>query len=275
MKIGICYDPRLGKNIESFLNFASQWGFEYVLLKLDNPDLLGYLIKPPNPKFKKMLFEHDLKYIIHAPEIDVNPGSLNIFARHAARDILIKTVDIATEFMVKYVVISSSGLPYVYSPLERDKALANFVLTVRKAKEHADIHDVQFLIKNEGKSQNTPILDSPETLKYIAESLGVGIAFDAGNANSFGNSEQFVPKLGKHIKLVLLHDNKGGVNDYLPIGAGDLILERILYQLEDIGYDGPLIIENFDENEARVSKEVLDTALKEMTEKSKRKGSKK
>lgn len=271
MKIGLSLDPRLGKDIQSLLNFAEQWSFETVLLKMDHPDILAFLTKAVDPKFRRMLIDANLEYIVHMPEVNVDLASLNTFVRKMSRDVVLRAIQFTEEIGCRQLVISCPGLSYYYSPKQKERAVGNFVSSLRKVKEYADLKGITLLLKNEGKSENTNLIGDPNELKFIAEELGVYVAFDAGNAHSLGLSETFVTTLGDLIKVVLLHDNKGGKNEYMPLGAGDLLLERILYQLIDIKYTGPLIIENFEENEARVSKEVLDTAIKDLTEKTKRK----
>jgi sugar phosphate isomerase/epimerase len=76
----------------------------------------------------------------------------------------------------------------------------------------------------------------------------------------------FLERHGERVKEVHLHDavlpspEQGKqARDHLPLGQGELDHEALLYKLDEMGFDGCVIIENNSEADLRESLEKLQS----------------
>ncbi len=92
--------------------------------------------------------------------------------------------------------------------------------------------------------------DSVSTYARILEEVpGLEIHLDFGHAN-FGrdNGEDFCKYLGGHIKHVHFSDNRGKVDDHMPLGVGSVDWKKAVSALKSIGYDATITLEVFCED---------------------------
>ncbi|MBV9268282.1 MAG: sugar phosphate isomerase/epimerase [Acidobacteriaceae bacterium] len=92
--------------------------------------------------------------------------------------------------------------------------------------------------------------NSAEQLRDLLEPMPrVGLHLDIGHANlqvPHNTTEEILAAFGNRLKHVHLHDNKGGVADlHLPLGAGNVDVERAVRALQSCGYDGTITLEVF------------------------------
>jgi sugar phosphate isomerase/epimerase len=77
----------------------------------------------------------------------------------------------------------------------------------------------------------------------------IGLHLDIGHANlqvPYNTTEEILAAFGKRLKHVHLHDNKGGQADlHLPLGSGNVDLQRTVCALQSCGYDGTITLEVF------------------------------
>lgn len=76
----------------------------------------------------------------------------------------------------------------------------------------------------------------------VLDMMNVGLAVDPAHFAAMGEDPvAAIRQLGEAIAFVTLHDTDG-VNDNLPPGAGTLDYPAIFAALDEIGYDGPLVL---------------------------------
>jgi sugar phosphate isomerase/epimerase len=77
----------------------------------------------------------------------------------------------------------------------------------------------------------------------------LGLHLDIGHANlqvPFNTTEEILAAYGKRLRHVHLHDNKGGTADlHLPLGTGNVDLQKSVEALQKCGYDGTITLEVF------------------------------
>jgi sugar phosphate isomerase/epimerase len=147
---------------------------------------------------------------------------------------------------------------------------------------HVPLHDQDFLVEKNLESlrdlltaahkegvglmiENLPgELSTVSLLKRLLEPLPeLGLHLDIGHANLMlpeNTSDQIVATFSSRLRHVHLHDNKGGSVDlHLPIGVGNLNVERHLRVLKASGYDGTITLEVFtaDSHYLAYSRDVL------------------
>lgn len=82
--------------------------------------------------------------------------------------------------------------------------------------------------------------------RILEEVPGLQIHLDVGHANlGKDNGVSFCRHLGGHIKHVHFSDNKGGADDHLPLGVGNIDWGQAVSALKAIGYDGTITLEVF------------------------------
>jgi sugar phosphate isomerase/epimerase len=95
--------------------------------------------------------------------------------------------------------------------------------------------------------------NSAQQLRDLLEPMPqIGLHLDIGHANlqvSHNTTEEILAAFGDRLKHVHLHDNKGGHADlHLPLGAGNVDVERAVRNLQSCGYDGTITLEVFTED---------------------------
>jgi sugar phosphate isomerase/epimerase len=95
----------------------------------------------------------------------------------------------------------------------------------------------------------------------LLERHGTGICLDLGHlAWQDGGELAFLERHGERVREIHLHDavlpspGQGKrARDHLPLGQGELDHEALLRKLDEIGFDGCVIIENNSEADLRES----------------------
>jgi sugar phosphate isomerase/epimerase len=78
---------------------------------------------------------------------------------------------------------------------------------------------------------------------HVAERTGLGVIVDFGNCWMERDLREVLLAAGPHIALAQVCDVPIGVGGRVPFGEGDLPLERLLRDVTDAGYDGPIEFE--------------------------------
>ena len=68
---------------------------------------------------------------------------------------------------------------------------------------------------------------------------------DVAHAYLQGEIFQFIETFGSKIKHVHVSDNRGKADQHLPLGEGNINWSKVLDALEDVNYDGWLVIESY------------------------------
>ncbi len=91
-----------------------------------------------------------------------------------------------------------------------------------------------------------------------------GFCLDTGHLNLLGKNQGiFIRKLGKRIKVLHMHDNRGVQDEHLAPYTGSIIWKDVIGALRDIGYDGSLNFETFRQVEpSRTDAEIAPIYLK-------------
>jgi sugar phosphate isomerase/epimerase len=107
-----------------------------------------------------------------------------------------------------------------------------------------------------------------DLLHVIGEFDGeeVGVCLDTGHANLAGDIYDLPGQIGRRLRMLHVHDNRGGHDDHLPPGQGHINWPLLLSRLAEQKFEGPLILELSGEKdqpikqlrEARAGREVLE-----------------
>ncbi|MFN2343123.1 MAG: sugar phosphate isomerase/epimerase family protein, partial [Desulfonatronovibrio sp.] len=167
----------------------------------------------------KIFQDKELKVSVHMPFMDLNPGSLDKYVRHASEKRLAEAFNLARKYHPSHFIIHSGYRPGAdddYSRwLNNSASTLNNVLELSK--------DVPVYLENVYEQDPIFIKD------LINELHGkVGFCFDLGHWFSFGQGKKnedlgyWLQSLAPYLKHLHLHDNFGDIDDHLGMGTGKI-----------------------------------------------------
>lgn len=165
------------------------------------------------------LAQHGLRCTIHAPFMDLNPGSVDRAVREVTRQRVEQTLAVA-DILRPEVIVFHPG----YSRLTYGSAVETWVNNC--------VDFWQALLPCVRTSGCRIALENifeeePSTLRRVLDLIDdplVGHCFDSGHFNMFAtvSLEQWFFELGDRIVESHLHDNHGQADEHLPVGEGQI-----------------------------------------------------
>lgn len=152
---------------------------------------------------------------IHAPFMDLNPGSPERLIREATRHRFHQVLDAAAILKPRVIVFHPGYDRWRYGD-HQDVWLNNTVDTFRSVLDRCTAIGCIVAVENIFEEE-------PSTLKALFEALpGLTHCFDAGHWNLFGKvgMEEWFAEIGAKIGEVHIHDNNGTRDDHAPVGEG-------------------------------------------------------
>lgn len=236
MEIGVANYPAFSLSPQEFFKLARKLEVKYIEVKLDDKKFCDFLAK--GGKFPKAF-----RYTCHLPFIDVNLGNPNLELRGCFEAFLRKSIFMAKEFGAEIVVCHAGRLSRDYPANLLAKARGEAASSLKKLFETSRKLGVEFTIENDHNSPNLSLAGRPREVLEMANKVGCGVTLDLGHANTFEDPENFIKALGKKIINIHVHDNNGKKDQHLAVGKGKIKFEKIFRVLNEIGWNGPLIIE--------------------------------
>jgi sugar phosphate isomerase/epimerase len=127
---------------------------------------------------------------------------------------------------------------------DRDYLIRRNLDSIRELTDFAAQHQVELMIENLPRDFN-----SAEQLGELLDPMPeLGLHLDIGHANletPYNTTEEILRRYGKRLRHVHLHDNRGGEDLHLPLGAGNVDVGRHLAALKACGYDRTITLEVF------------------------------
>lgn len=176
---------------------------------------------------------------LHAPFLDLVPGSLEAEVVELSRKQHREAINIAGILGAQRIVFHSGFNPLIRGPQYFDPWLTR---TCRYFSALLEEHPgFIFLIENMWE----PTIDPLIALVDRINSPNLRICFDAGHARVWGKDppEEWLPKIGMRLGHVHLNDNDGTWDQERALGAGGVPHEKIIEQMNGMGFFGPMTIE--------------------------------
>lgn len=179
---------------------------------------------------------------IHAPFMDLNPGSEEPLIREATRR-RFRQVSAAALILKPRSIVFHPGYDRWRYGEKQSAWLGHSLETFREVLDMTAPVDCIIAIENIFEEE-------PSTLQTLIESLShprVRHCFDVGHWNLFHapdvGLEEWFAALGAHIGEVHIHDNSGVRDDHAPVGEGRIDFELYFRLLEQYAPDALWTIE--------------------------------
>jgi sugar phosphate isomerase/epimerase len=210
-------------------------------------------------------------YSFHAPfadEIDI--ASSNEALRNSALAEVLRAAEAAATLRVRYFVIHPGPEhPAPTSNEEQFARMGNVVITLNEVARRC--RELGIICVLENKLPHL-LFGNTSDILWILDAINtaeIGACLDTGHAFLSGDIQSLIKKLRGHLRMIHVHDNKGGRDDHFPPGDGQIDWETMLRELVGIEFRGSLILElagqadaNLTMTNARRGRQYLREALR-------------
>jgi sugar phosphate isomerase/epimerase len=184
------------------------------------------------------LQEAGLKVTLHAPFLDLSPGSPDPKIWEATRERFEQVLRVIPLFRPVTVVCHTGYDSRVYGYLREDWFERSLEFWTWFGKGTAD-QGASLMLENVYEQ-------GPEEVQGLLEALrglGVGFCLDTGHQSAFGQAplSAWVSELGSFIGQVHLHDNSGEGDEHLALGRGIVDFVSLLSSLRHLGGAAPVV----------------------------------
>lgn len=188
---------------------------------------------------------------IHAPFIDLNPGSVEPLLRQATLHRFHQVLGAAAILKPRVVVFHPGYDRWRYGD-NQEKWLGHAIDTFRIVLDRAAGIGCTVAVENIFEEE-------PSTLRALLEAIdspGFGHCFDVGHWNLFGTvgMAEWFAELGSFIAETHIHDNRGARDDHAAIGEGNIDFDLFFRLMERYAPQAAWTIEAH-------SRETLERAL--------------
>ncbi|HUL00703.1 MAG TPA: sugar phosphate isomerase/epimerase family protein [Nitrospirota bacterium] len=160
---------------------------------------------------------------LHAPFLDMNPGSVDSLVRSATQTRFRQLLDVAEVLRPRVAVFHAAYDTWRYNG-QQDTWLENSVETWRTVMDAASTISLRVAVENVCE-------ENPDAIRILIEKVDCadfGFCFDTGHFNLFSKvtMEQWFESLGSHLVEVHLHDNDGTGDSHWAPGRGTVNFDK-------------------------------------------------
>ncbi len=204
--------------------------FDKVLTERINPEIafnsaiLDEFKEPDYASAAMRLREAGHSITFHGPFMDLRPGAIDAKIRRVSLERFKQVFEIASCFRPRSIVFHPSYDERYYVSSGR-KWLENSIDTWMQLVPLAEGLDTRIALENVYEAD-------PGCLGLLLNALPpgrVGFCFDTGHFNAFAESglEAWIERLGSRLIEIHLHDNRGALDEHLPVGEGTFPFARL------------------------------------------------
>ena len=224
LQVHIPFDQLLQKHLDKIL--GEQINPEIAF----NSAILDGFKEPDYASAATILREAGRSITFHAPFMDLRPGAIDAKIRRVSLERFRQVFDIAAGFRPRAIVFHPSYDEKYYVSSGR-KWLENSIDTWSQLIPLAEKLDTRIALENVYEAD-------PVFLGLLLDALPpgrVGFCFDTGHFNAFAASglEAWIDRLGHRLIEIHLHDNKGALDEHLPVGEGTFPFARLFAILKE------------------------------------------
>lgn len=181
---------------------------------------------------------HSSTVTLHAPFIDLNPGSPDPAVRRLTRHRMEQLLELVPVYRPLSVVCHANFDERRYGYF-KETWLENSLEFWAWMADRVAEYDTSLMLENVYEG-------GPQDLRIILEELShpnVGFCLDTGHTTAFGQSglEEWIRVLAPFLGQLHLHDNFGGQDDHLAIGKGTIEFNKLFKHLKKSKFPKPII----------------------------------
>lgn len=181
-------------------------------------------------------------YSVHSLNTQYEPQLFNRVdrTREDAEKLLYKVLSNAQKINAKFYTFHGTTRLKVTSKINTD----NFARTLNHIGGICSSYGVTLCLEN----VHWAAFNTPEFFKELKPKIGnIGTVLDIKQARQSNYDwREYIKVMGETIRNVHVSDVKDG--ETALVGRGDFPFKELISRLKDVGYDGPLIIEQYPEN---------------------------
>ncbi len=178
---------------------------------------------------------------------DLNIISLNPAIRSESVRQVVENIELAAD-LGGHVLVLVTGRRHPLLPMPMEKAWALALDGIRSCNEVARRLGVVIGVEN----VRNQFVDRGSDVCRLVEDLGdenIKAVIDVANANVVESPIEALHAARKHLVLVHLSDNDGRSWTHGSVGAGNIDFSAVARKLQDIGFQGPSILEVTDSDD--------------------------
>ena len=209
--------------------------------------------------FQDLLPTYDMNYTVHSPICDLNIAAISDRLREASVREIAATAIAANKLDIGMMVVHPGLSSMAVNGTEEVAAeRAKWAMTFLE--KVSDEYGVSLAIENMPEMKFF-LGRTADQLARIIDGTNLSVCLDIGHANTTGQLDELVEKLGDRIVHVHVHDNHGETDEHLTLGEGNIDFKDALSKIND--YDGDFIIESRTLESAIESQKTLDGLIYE------------
>ena len=248
-------------DLEGFIEFASEEGFDFVQLGYEAPlKWVGEISKDRRKRIQALTKRLGLQVSVHSVANAVNVAWTNSGMREESlrqiKEAIEFTYDVGAELLTTH-----PGWKDMFGYRYPEEAYALAIEGHCELAEAAAEYGVKIAIENMPAFW-LAFCSNPKEAKAMIRAVNrdnVGLTLDVGHANLLGAKgiEEFITTLNDKIFLIHIHDNDGKKDQHRVIGEGTIDFHRLIGLLAHNGVNVPLSIESHNLDDLVKSKENL------------------
>lgn len=204
--------------------------------------------------FSMMKGSYDLTYSVHSPISDTNLAALTERMREASVLEVLSLMEECINLDIDTITIH----PGIYSlsvPGMQEKSVAAAKKSIRGLDRMVSQYGVRLCLEN---MPSFPMMlgRTADEMAELLDGTDMKVCFDIGHANTTGQIDEIIDRLGDRIIHMHVHDNDGTSDQHLTVGDGSIDFAAHLGKLS--GYRGLHIIESKSLESAVDSKSALE-----------------
>jgi sugar phosphate isomerase/epimerase len=203
-------------------------------------------------RLEEMRSSYNIEYSVHAPYADTNLAADDDLIREWVLKRIRASIRFTSELSAECLVIHP-GWTTATERFSRGRSWELNLRSLHWLMRYAGEYGVDCLIENV-PSPTPYLLVSVDDFELFEEEMRppMNYVLDVAHAHLQEEEYLFIEEFGSKIKHVHVSDNIGSSDQHLPIGDGNINWGKVLNSLDDIGFNGWIVIESYDKMEQSI-----------------------
>jgi sugar phosphate isomerase/epimerase len=245
--------------LEDFFSRVARLNFQGVEVMIDPPRLWP-ISHEDQRKIAELADLYRLDLSVHAPLSDINLASLNETMRQASLAEMRRAVDVAADWGAGWMVFHPGHLSGV-GAMGHELALNRLRDSLEELLAYAAERGLSLSLENHHRTGDlaSSLAELRGILSWFDDRLG--FTLDIGHAYLVAGDAvpDYIIELGPSLRSLHIDDNAGEGDVHAALGLGKIRLDDVFQALQEIGYDGDLVLELWNLPDLASSLELLRT----------------